>query len=73
MEFDYSMFRGKIKEKYGTERKFANAIGMNPSTLSLKLSNKLEFSQLDIIISMKALKATSNLIEPYFFTPKVAK
>lgn len=73
MEFDYSMFRGKIREKYGTEREFANAIGMNPSTLSLKLSNKLEFSQLDIIVSMKALKATSNLIEPYFFTPKVAK
>ena len=70
MEFDYSMFRGKIREKYGTEREFANAIGMNPSTLSLKLSNKLEFSQLDIIVSMKALKATSNLIEPYFFTPK---
>lgn len=73
MEFDYSAFRGKIREKYGTEREFANAIGMNPSTLSLKLSNKLEFSQQDIIAAMKALQATSDMIEPYFFTPKVAK
>lgn len=73
MEFDYSMLRGKIREKYGTERGFANVIGMNPSTLSLKLSNKLEFSQQDIIISIHALQATSDMIEPYFFTPKVAK
>lgn len=73
MEFDYSALRGKIREQFGTERNFANAIGMNPSTLSQKLSNKLEFSQQDIMDCLKALHMGSDYIEPYFFTLKVAK
>lgn len=72
MEFDYSTLRGRIREKFGTEGNFASAIGMNPSTLSQKLSNKLEFSQEDILASMKALDAGSDCIVPYFFTPKIA-
>lgn len=73
MEFDYSALRGKIREQFGTERNFANAIGMNPSTLSQKLSNKLEFSQQDIMDCLKALHMGSDFIKPYFFTLKVAK
>lgn len=73
MEFDYSALRGKIRERFGTEGNFANAIGMNPSTLSQKLSNKLEFSQQDIMDCLKALHMGSDFIKPYFFTLKVAK
>lgn len=73
MEFDYSALRGRIRELFGTERNFANAIGMNPSTLSQKLSNKLEFSQQDIMDCLKALRRGSDFIAPYFFTLKVAK
>lgn len=73
MEFDYSALRGKIREQFGTEGNFANAIGMNPSTLSQKLSNKLEFSQQDIMDCLKALHMGSDFITPYFFTLKVAK
>nr|WP_302684645.1 DUF739 family protein [uncultured Dialister sp.] len=72
MEFDYSTLRGRIREKFGTEGNFASAIGMNPSTLSQKLSNKLEFSQEDILASMNALDAGSDCIVPYFFTQKIA-
>lgn len=73
MEFDYSALRGRIRELFGTEGNFANAIGMNPSTLSQKLSNKLEFSQQDIMDCLKALRRGSDFITPYFFTLKVAK
>ena len=56
MEFDYSTLRGRIREKFGTEGNFASAIGMNPSTLSQKLSNKLEFSQEDILASINSIE-----------------
>lgn len=73
IEFDYRTLRGKIREVYGTEKNFAHAIGMNPSTLSLKLSNRLEFTQQDIISAINALRVSNDFIRPYFFTGKVAK
>lgn len=72
IEFNYRVLRGKIREVFGTEKNFAHAIGMNPSTLSLKLSNKLEFTQQDIISAMNALSVGNNSIGIYFFTPEVA-
>lgn len=46
---------------------------MNPSTLSLKLSNRLEFTQQDIISAINALRVSNDFIRPYFFTGKVAR
>ena len=36
--FDYSKLRGKIKEVFGTQAKFAKAMGMSTVTLSAKLN-----------------------------------
>ena len=39
MAFDFSKLRGKIKEVFGTQEKFAKAMGMSSVSLSAKLNN----------------------------------
>ncbi len=46
--FDFSELEGKIKQYYGTQDKFAEAIPMSLSSLNLKLNNKAEFSSQNI-------------------------
>jgi hypothetical protein len=70
MEYDYSVLRGRIKEKFGSESALASTIGMNRSTFSQKINNQSEFSQQDMIQIMSALEADTGLIGLYFFTPK---
>ncbi len=44
MKFDYARLKGLIIEKFGTQERFAKAMGMNPATLSLKLNNQSYFA-----------------------------
>ena len=71
MSFDYSKLNGRIREKYGTQKKFAEAIGMNPATISMKLTNKRYFDQPDIVRSVDALEIAPGEVTTYFFTPKL--
>lgn len=45
MMFKYAKLKGKIKEVFGSQRAFAEAMEMKPSLLSSKLSNRCGFSQ----------------------------
>lgn len=68
----YPALCGKIREKYRTQGNMANAIGMNPSTLSAKLSGKTQWSFADVekicrILDIPMAEA------PNFFTPNVAR
>lgn len=40
MLFDYSKVRGRIREKFGTEGAFAEALGISRQALSRALSNR---------------------------------
>lgn len=71
MHYDYSKLEGRIKEKYGTQYRFARKIGMSERTLSLKLGGKREWKQKDIDITCKALALESADIPLYFFSPCV--
>ena len=73
MAFDYSKLSGKIREVFGTQRKFATAIEVGYVALSQKLNNKSEFSQREISKSCDALGILQSEIPTYFFTPKVQK
>lgn len=73
MEYDYSVLRGRIKEKFGSESALTSAIGMNRSTFSQKINNQSEFTQQDMIQIMSALKEDTWQIGLFFFTPKVTK
>lgn len=69
MPYNYSRLRGKIREVYGTETKFAEALGdtMARPTLSLKLNGKAEWSQVEMHSVMKLLKEPITKIGYYFF------
>ncbi len=73
MMFDYSKLRGKIREQYGTEAKFAKALDISRTSLSQRLNNLLEFSQKEMELSSKLLNFPLNEISDYFFKVKVQK
>ena len=73
MAFNYSKLRGKIKEVYGTQDKFAKALGIGRVSLSQRLNNILDFSQAEIHISCNILGIKKEEIPLYFFTLKVQK
>lgn len=64
---NYSKLRGRIKEKFGTQQKFANAIGMGTVSLSKKLNGKSFFNQNDIIIICCVLDIDEHDLCKYFF------
>lgn len=59
--------RGKIREVCGTETTFADAMGMNKSTLSQKLNGKTEFSKSEIEKACDVLEISVDSIPYYFF------
>lgn len=69
--FEYSKLRGKIKEVFGTQSAFAEAMGMSSTSLSAKLNNNVEFSQKEIDRAVNLLKSEKEEIPAYFFTLKV--
>lgn len=70
MNYNYSKLKGKIKECFHTQEKFANALGISTSTLNLKLNNKAEWSQDEMKEALKLLGVNEGHIEKYFFTHK---
>lgn len=71
MSFDYSKLLGKIKERGYTQETLAEAIGMAPASLSLKLNNKAHFKQRDMKKIARVLKLDVKKIGEYFFEEKV--
>lgn len=68
MSFEYNKLKGRIVEMYGTRERFAEKIGLSPTSLSLKLTGKTSFSQQDIITWCDALKINIADAGPYFFS-----
>ena len=71
MAWNYNKLRGKIKEIFGTQDQFAEAIGMGRVSLSQRLNNQLEFSQEEIFKACDTLHIDYADIPAYFFTLKV--
>lgn len=73
MEFDYRKLRGKIREKYSTERAFADDLGLGRTSLSQKLNGGVDFTQHQIHRAANLLQIDPREISTYFFTEKVQK
>lgn len=73
MAFDYNKLRGRIKEVFGTQDKFAKALGIGRVSLSQRLNNYLDFSQSEIDKACELLKLSKEEIPKYFFTIEVQK
>lgn len=69
--FNYNKLNGRIVERCGTSSNFAKLLGCSNNTMSLKMNNKSEFSQNEIIKSIKILDLKKEDIPTYFFTQKV--
>ena len=69
--FSYGKLRGKIKEIFGTQERFADALGMSKATLSQKLNNCSEFTQEEMLNAMCLLNQSPSQIDEYFFTLEV--
>lgn len=67
MIYDYSKMRGKIKEIYGTQSKFAKDMELSSVSISLKLNSKAGFTQNEIKKSCELLYIPEKEIPQYFF------
>lgn len=68
MQFNYSKLLGRIREFGFTQKDVADRIGINPTTLSLKLKHKARFTAIEIDAICKLLDITTEDIGTYFFT-----
>ena len=73
MKFDYNKLIGRIIEKFGSRRAFAQATGFSENTISKKLSGKMAITTDDIInwSDVGMLDIANQEIPEYFFKLKV--
>lgn len=73
MKFDYRKLIGRIIEKFGSQRAFAQAVGFTETTISKKLSGKMAITTDDIInwSDAKMLDIANQDIPEYFFKLRV--
>ena len=67
MPYKYNKLRGRIIEKYGSQSKFADKIGITKQSLSKKMNCKIGFSQEDIVLWGDLLDITPGEYSEYFF------
>lgn len=70
MAWNYQKLLGRIKEMCGTQDNFAEQLGINRSSLSQRLNNRLEFTQNEIFKACDILSIPLEEMEDYFFNPK---
>lgn len=71
MAFEYAMLKGKIREKFGTQAEFADAMALSATSVSEKLNNKCSWTQKEIDKACTLLSINTVDIPAYFFTEKV--
>ncbi len=68
IKFDYSKLKGRITEKCGTQKVFAEKLGVAESTLTSKLLGYTYFTQEEISKSLMILDIFPTKTAEYFFT-----
>lgn len=69
--FDYSKLTKRITEVFSCDVNFAIKMGFSERTLSLKLNNKGDFKQTEILKACDLLDIPLTEVDSYFFTLKV--
>ena len=67
MNYKYDRLRGRIIEKYGSQEKFAETIGMSSNSMSKKMNGRTGFSQRDIVKWSHLLDIKAPEYGEYFF------
>lgn len=63
----YAKLRGKIREVFGTNERFAAAMGKHTATISLKLNKKSSWSREEIEKACAVLGIPIEEVSSYFF------
>lgn len=72
VRYNFNKLKGKIREVFGTQNEFADAMNMAPNTLSSKLNNSTDFSSNEISKAVELLNINSaNEAWNIFFTKQV--
>lgn len=67
----YAKLRGKIREVFGTQEAFAEAMGMSRSALSMRLNNKIGWSLAEARKACELLLVDDNEVSALFFTQEI--
>ena len=73
MRYKTEKLQTRIVERFGTQKAFADAIGMEKSTLSRYLSQGKDWKGSLLIKAVEVLEIPTNEIDSYFFEPAVVK
>lgn len=73
--YDYSKLKGRITEKLGSLKRYAELLNISDTSISNKLNNKVPFTQDEILRSADedVLDIDLDNIKLYFFNKKVEK
>lgn len=71
MKYNYAKLNGRIIECYGTQRNFAEAMGISSEAMSKKMNNKTFWRQQDIDKACTLLEIAPIDIPAYFFVQEV--
>lgn len=63
----YAKLRGKIKEVFGTQDLFAQAMNLNTASVSLKLNEKTQWKREEIVLACEQLNIPLEEVSIYFF------
>lgn len=67
MSYNYRKLLGRITEIFGTQAKFAEAMGISEHTISIKLNGKSEWKQPEIAKACQLLNIPIREMHAYFF------
>lgn len=73
MAYSYAKLLGKIKEVFGTQDLFAEALGIGRTVLYSRLNGSTEWKQTEMQRTVELFNEPRDMICVYFFTPKVQK
>ena len=68
MPYKYDKLRGRIIEKFGSQAKYAEALGVSEVTVSRKMNGNVGFSQRDMKQWGELLDISESDFGEYFFT-----
>ena len=66
-QYEYRKLIGRIIEKYGTRKAFAEAVGISENSMSLKLSGKTGFTRDEMVRWGDLLNIDVSEFGDYFF------
>lgn len=71
MAFDYSKLKGRIVERFGSQRAFAEKLGITEVSLTRKMQNQAAWKQSEIVKAKNLLGIPPEETDLYFFTINV--